>query len=230
MSRGAGYPCFAVCSCGESSMSEEEPKPQTTNPLLAAYMGALSLASETLLAPLPPTDPAVLREITEAQLGRIHYAAIGRVAAAWASFEAYMDEVLWGFAGLDGEVGTCFTGQMTGARPRLDAFISLMRHLGAARKWNKPFEALSQDVSSLGEQRNRAVHDVWELSNPATPQRAEATARRKVRVLKVHVPTTELLELEKHIVNLAERFNKMAGAIWGELNPSPEISPSDTAL
>ena len=170
-----------------------------------------------VLGNLAPTNPAVLQVMAEARLGNIHYAAIGRVAAAWAHFEALVDMWLHEFAGVDTEVGVCFTGQMIGARPRIDGFIALARHRGAARKWNKKLGELAKYAQALGEQRNRAVHDVWELSDPMTPHRLEATARQTVRVLPVHVPTQDLLDLGSHIAQLEQRFDKTAYTIFNEL-------------
>jgi hypothetical protein len=48
----------------------------------------------TILGSLPQTDPAVIREMENARLGQNHYAAIGRVAAAWARFEFAIDGCL----------------------------------------------------------------------------------------------------------------------------------------
>ena len=161
-------------------------------------------------------------------LSNIHYAMIGRVAAAFARFEVSVDLWLNDFAGVSDGVGLCLTGQITNPGARIDAFIAMARHFGADDKWNKPFEQLAKDVKGMAEQRNRAVHDVWELSNPATPVRLERTARREAKMLSIHVPTQKLHEMELNIVQLERRFNQIAAQLFAQLRASPYRLPSST--
>jgi hypothetical protein len=177
---------------------------------------------ESLLESLPPTDPAVLKTIEDARRGNIHFAAIGRVAALWAHFEALIDAWLMTFSGLEEEISVCFTGQMLGSRPRVDAFIALVRQLGADRKWVGVLEAFAKDVQGLQEQRNRAIHDVWQMTDTERPQRREASARRVVRILSIHVPTRELIALAGNIDKLRERFDAIAQEILSGLSASPD--------
>jgi hypothetical protein len=154
----------------------------------------------TLLESLPPTDPATLKGMSDARFANIHFAVIGRIAALWSYFEAVMDNWLLEFAQIDAKVGVCFTSQMMGSRPRIDAFIALVRYLGADKSWNANLEQLAKDVQVLSEQRNRAIHEVWRTDDPENPRRLEATARRSVRVLEIHHPTGELISLAENIV------------------------------
>jgi hypothetical protein len=181
----------------------------------------------TVLSSLPPTDPATLKAFRNGRLAHQHYAAIGRVAAMWARFEVTIDLWLIEFAGVPPEVGICFTGQLLGPRARVDAFMALARHLGAADRFNKPLEKLATAVQGLGEQRNRAVHDVWELQDAAEPLRLERTAKRKLRALAVHVPTKELHKLEWQISRLDMEFAVLAAQIWHQLHASPGKPQSD---
>jgi hypothetical protein len=183
--------------------------------------------TRTLLSSLPPTDPEVLREIENNRLSNAHYAMIGRVAAAWARFEVSIDLWLWDFAEVPHKVGTCFTAQLIGPRPRMEAFIALVRHFGADKSWNKSLEAIANDVTALAELRNRAVHDVWELSDASSPLRLERTAKRKVRTLAIHVPTKELVDLETNIIQLDQRFNAMAGQLYHQPRSLPDTLPSE---
>jgi hypothetical protein len=175
----------------------------------------------TILGDLPPTDPATLKAFRNGRLANQHYAAIGRVAAMWARFEVTIDLWLIEFAGVPPEVGICFTGQLFGPRARMDAFMALVGHLGAPDRFNKPLAKLARDVQGLGELRNRAVHDVWELQDAAEPLRLERTAKRKVRALAVHVPTKELHKLEWQISRLDVEFAVLASRIWHQLHASP---------
>jgi hypothetical protein len=184
-------------------------------------------AIQTLLASYPPTDPSVLKMMADTKLSNSHYRAIGLVAASWAYLESVVDTWVWHFAGVKPEIGVCLTGQMIGPRPRLDAFIALVRHGGARTRWNNPLETLANDATALGEQRNRAVHDMWDLREPTIPTRREATARMKVRLLDVHVPTKDLIALAEKIYKLSERVDDIASAIFSELHTSPDTSQSN---
>jgi hypothetical protein len=114
---------------------------------------------------------------------------------------------------------------MIGPRPRIDAFIALVRQLGAAKSWNDILEKFAKDAQGLAEQRNRAIHDVWQMDDPTYPQRLEATAKRAARLLKVHVPTKELIALADKIDALRARFDDdIANKSFNELHASPDKS------
>jgi hypothetical protein len=201
-------------------MAKDDEKPST----VSAGGSVRSLSGD-----LPPTDPIVLKAFNNGRLANQHYAAIGRVAAQWARFEVTMDLWLTAFAGVPPEVGICFTGQMLGPRARVDAFIALVRHLGAPDRFNQPLEDLARAIQGLGEQRNRAVHDVWDLNDAAEPHRVERTARRKVRALAVHVPTKDLHKLEWQISRIDVEFAVLASQIWQQFHALPDKPPSDMA-
>jgi hypothetical protein len=107
------------------------------------------------------------------------------------------------------EIGVCVTSQIAGTR-RLDAFIALARFRGAKAKWNDKLELIAKQAVRLGERRNMALHDVWDLSTPEEPLRLGATARRKLRLMSTPVPTQELLGLVKDIYDMSWEFNDIA--------------------
>jgi hypothetical protein len=168
-----------------------------------------------------PEQVPNLQKMEDARVSNEHYAAIGRVAATWAYFEAVVDSWISAFILRPPAVTACVTSQMVGPRSRLDAFIALARLLGARKKWNRALEEFANDAIGLGERRNRAVHDVWDLSQPTTPRRLEATAKKTLRLLKVHVPTSELIELAAQIGELANRFDDLASGIFSEIHSHP---------
>lgn len=170
----------------------------------------------TLLEQAPPTDPIILQRMEDARVSNKHYAAIGLVAARWSYFEATVDGWISAFLRRPPEVTVCLTGQMIGPGPRLNAFIALARFLDAREKWNQVLEEFATDATGLAEQRHRAVHDVWDLSQPTEPRRREATARKRLRYLSVHAPTNELIKLAAQIDELTWRFDDIASAIFTE--------------
>ena len=119
-----------------------------------------------------------------------HYAAVGKVASAWALFEGLVDVSIWQVAGLNPQNGACITAQITGSARKLDALISLVRHHhgdAAVAKLNK----IAQTSQGLAEQRNRIVHDPW-IQEGGSPARLETTARKRVVVATIAVSTTEV--------------------------------------
>lgn len=182
----------------------------------------------SLLSSTPQTDPAVLQAFTDDRLRAAHYSALGQVVAAWANFESLLDFWLMVFAKLEEGVGVCFTSQISGSGPRIDGFIALVRYLGAANKWLTNLEKFANDARGLSLQRNRAVHDVWDMHLPSSPLRFEVSAKRAVRVVQIHVPTEELLHLVENIETLRERFEDMALEINVQIRASHGTPPSDT--
>jgi hypothetical protein len=210
---------FLIIRGGAHPMGDED-KEETRGPGLFAELPT------TLLSQIPPVNPAIIRAMEKTRLSDRHFSAIGNVAGWWAYFELLIDTWLWDFAGVDEKIGVCFTGQMIGPRPRLDAFISLVRHLGCKAQWNTILEELAKDATGLAEQRNRAVHDVWYVTDPTQPHRQEATAKRSVRLLKVHVPTDELDRLVDNINRLINRFDDIASDIQVELASQGKLPSS----
>jgi hypothetical protein len=62
----------------------------------------------------PFDDPFSRATTTALQSEHNHYAAIGRVAAAWSYLEASVDTASLRLADLKEEIGVCFTSQITG--------------------------------------------------------------------------------------------------------------------
>lgn len=173
----------------------------------------------------PELDAALDRlEKNESNLRQIHFAAIGLVACQWAVFEASIDRWLLDFSGLPPEIGICFTGQMLGYRPRLDALIALVKHLGAPPKLLKGLVKLADDKArSLAERRNRVVHDVWDLTAPTEASRLEMSARRSVRLEEVTHTGDRVAELSVEISELESALSMLCGEIQAALLASPQI-------
>ena len=172
---------------------------------------------------VPYSSPEDAKASLDRHFSTIHYAAIGRVIAAWAYFETIIDYWIHKFADVDTHAGTCLTGQMVGFRPRFDAFTALVFHRGASAKWIKIINSFKTDAQGLSEQRNRMTHDVWDLKDPQQPKRTEVTARGKLRILeKVH-PTEDILSLDMNIHDLWWKFEtEIAEKLFMEIGASLE--------
>jgi hypothetical protein len=176
------------------------------------------------LAGIPPTDPAIIKAMLDTHLTTIHYAAVGRVAAAWSVFEGTIDHWAIINAGISAHVGICFTAQIMGASRKLDAYIALARLLGARESSIHSLMKITQRTYDYGEKRNRVVHDPWYFEDASMPVRLEATAKKELRLLDVPVPTEEVSRLAAIIEAHCAEFWALAEEISNELRPSPERS------
>lgn len=145
-------------------------------------------------------------EDQSAELTAAHYAAIGRVASEWASFEAAIDTASLNMADIDVKVSVCFTAQIQGSARKLDTYIALARLKGAT-KTVEELNVFAKDTQGLQEQRNRIVHDPW--VGLTKPHRLEATARKLLRLMFISVPTEEVLEIARKIILHENRFNAL---------------------
>ncbi|HTV45167.1 MAG TPA: hypothetical protein VMF05_07605 [Stellaceae bacterium] len=195
-------------------MSDDEQKPPPSEQILSA-------------------DPVVKRDYEEEykealRLAAEHYSAIGRVAANWALFEATIDDQSIELSGIPYEIGICFASQIMGSRSKLENFIALVKHLGIPEHFTGKLENFARTVTNLSEKRNRVVHDPWILSKPAKPQRYETTARRKLRIKLIEVPTEDIIKLAHNIEGVIFGFLDLVDSIRKSLPPQtgPE-PPSD---
>jgi hypothetical protein len=139
-----------------------------------------------------------------------HYAAIGRVAEAWAVFELSIDDACWGLAGLSPTVGVCLTAQVAGHARKLDAFTALVRLRGGGDPLIKAINKFAERARSLAEQRNRVVHDPWiPLGVLDTPHRIEASARRVAILKLIPMLTDEVLKVADQIADLEADFRAL---------------------
>ena len=173
-----------------------------------------------LLGSVPPTDPAVLQAILDGKLNNAHYAAIGRVAAAWSYFEALIDSRAIELASISTDLGMCFTANLGGSRAKLDTFIALVDLCCTDKAPLKLLHKLAKDTPALSERRNRAVHNVWFLNDPTNPLRLEATAKKKLRLLATPHSTESLLLLMESIYKHAHPFDELASLAGAARKPS----------
>ena len=136
-----------------------------------------------------------------------HFAAIGKVASAWAFIEAVIDTYCHELAGINYFVGVCFTSQVAGPARKMDALFALARYKKGDDAVGKTLAKLRERVLSAAERRNRVVHDTWS-SGDRDPKRFQATARGKVIADWVDVPTAELLSLETELAVLADQLEQ----------------------
>jgi hypothetical protein len=179
------------------------------------------ISRPTLLETIPVGDPAETQKRMEGRLETFHYAAMGRIAANWAYFEALVSTASINLANIDIKTGVCFTAQIFSIGRKLDAFIALAKLKGASAKLIEDMHMFAKDAQGLGAQRDRVLHDVWRFPHPEPPLRFEATAVKSLRLMEIAHPTEKLQGLNSHIEELPHRFATLLARLHIELRPLP---------
>jgi hypothetical protein len=174
-----------------------------------------------------PNNP-VLADVVRHQLEeRNHLSAIGRVAAAWSTFEAVVDTGCIRLAGLAAESGVCLTSQIAGIIRKLDAYVALARLRTLPDELVKTLNKFHEKARGVGEKRNRLVHDVWYFNQHGPPERLEATAKRLLRLEYIPTKIEEVMNVALEINNLTGEFEVLNQAVETWPLPSPEKETLD---
>ena len=151
-----------------------------------------------------------------------HYSAIGQVTASWALFEYNIDYSCWMVAGLRSNVGACFTAQIMGPAKKLDALASLL-NIYELPKIATALNKMSTQIRNLGDERNRALHDMW-LADEETgePHRFEISAKKTVTIKSIPVSTAALHDLAIRILNQLGAFDAVMEPVLAQLPSLPD--------
>lgn len=85
--------------------------------------------------------------------------AVGNICTQWAYLEYLFANVIWWLLKIDKETGIIITGGLD-IRPRAGMAINLARHLKADRRLIEALTKARDEIGSLSDRRNRAVHGV----------------------------------------------------------------------
>ena len=139
-----------------------------------------------------------------------HYAAIGKIAAAWAHFEHVIQWAIWGLAGMDSLKGPCVTTQIGNSARMIDAVIALLRENKAEEEYIKPLLKFAEEVGHLQRKRNRIIHDPWAFRLPfGEPFRDEMSANRRLVKELISHPTEELDDFHEKIKEITSQFEQL---------------------
>ncbi len=138
------------------------------------------------------------------------YAAVGRAASRWASFEHQIQVIIWNLADIESILaGACVTSQIGNSARLLDAVLSLLSLKGATDDDLKPLRSFCERVAKKQRKRNRIVHDEWYFrfneDGTVDPSRLEITASKKlvygliaedIKSIETFIADTEALHSE----------------------------------
>lgn len=164
----------------------------------------------------------------KAALDKGHYAALGKIASAWASFELAIDRQIWKLAGVTNSIGACVTGQLIGHAKRLDALTCLVRLHGGSDKLIASISSFGQSSYNVAEERNRAMHDPWFVNHETgNIARLQISAKKELKFGLEMQSADELLTIVAKIEDRVSRFSEIGRAIEAELGPFPRTPPQE---
>lgn len=175
--------------------------------------------NKTLLEPgdgVPPPDEYI-------RIPDPHYAAMGKVADAWADLEFEIDQVIWQFLQTHQSLGACVTAQMVSIHPRMNALRSL------ARLWEVSEEAIAElgrfygKAGALADKRNRSIHDKRLIQwNTKEVVRLEVSAKNKLKFEPIPETIESLMKFAADIAELHLWFIRIKESIFAELRAFPD--------
>jgi hypothetical protein len=179
----------------------------------------MSTADEkALLDPddLPPPDQPI-------NIPDDHYAALGKVADAWADLEFQIDQLIWHLLGASQALGACVTAQIISIHPRLSALRSLVDLWEISPPIVARLNTFIGEAEAMSTKRNRTIHDKrliqWKTKEVV---RFEVTARKELKFGPVPEPIDELLKFRDDILNKVAQFVSIDRDIRLELSSSPD--------
>ena len=152
-----------------------------------------------------------------------HYAALGKVADAWADLEFDIDQLIWKLMRTDQALGACVTAQMISTHPRFRALSALVRLYPVSDKTVKKLGAISGEVAGLSTPRNRTIHDkrmMWAKTREVV--RFQVTADAELKFGPQPESITSLGEFKEKILAARIKFDDLRKQIEAEIEASPD--------
>lgn len=149
-----------------------------------------------------------------------HYAAIGKVADAWADLEFEIDRTIWDLQGTSQPLGACATAQLVSILPKLDAVRSLTKYMGFAESIEKRLKTFSGEIGPLVARRNRVIHDkrvVWYAMGEGEVARFQVSAKGTLKFGPAVETIKELAAFRLEIFGKLETYNDIKGEIYAAL-------------
>jgi hypothetical protein len=182
--------------------------------LVVLVVGFVFGHEEYFLSDFPPDYEDKMHE---------HYAAVGKVAAIWATFELNIDQVIWRGLHAAQKPGACVTAQFIGPGPRFRALNALVGLYKGGDRFRKELNVIAQDAQQLAAKRNRVVHDHWTLNiKTGDPVRLNITADKVLDFAFKSMPTADVMKIHAEIKELNLRFIGLSENLRNVLSALPE--------
>jgi hypothetical protein len=198
---------------------------------------------------IPPIPPSILEaaaHIPEEELetmrerseGDVYYAAIGRIATEWATFEHSIQIEIWKLIQPDYQISACLTSQIGQSGRLMDCLIALLSLRGAEEDHLKSIRSFASKIGDYQRRRNRMVHDPLFLEfshDKIKALRMEISASKKPVYEPIHETIDDLYKFILKIDALTDELSALVGAKpvkpWPEKLPLPSaLQPPDRSL
>ncbi|MBI3419698.1 MAG: hypothetical protein HY053_06165 [Proteobacteria bacterium] len=148
-----------------------------------------------------------LRKPIENIVNRIpekHCAQLGRMSSAWAFFEYCVNVIIWRMAEISYKRGACLTAQFPNMERRFDALAALVAQECEDKTFVKKIHDFAEETihdfaeetHKLSLERNRLVHDLWELNPESGPEKKLIFGYKEINGAKIeHL----LISIYEHI-------------------------------
>jgi len=154
------------------------------------------------------------------------FTAIGQVTNLWASFEFYVDQLIWDVGHFNPHLGACVTSQLMSVAPRFRALVVLAEQRGVPDDLIKELNQFSVRADKTGRKRHRYAHDPLFLAGESLEtatevKRLQLTADRKLiyRFQSIEVDEIKAVHLEIHQMN--RDFVALSTRVRGSLRALP---------
>lgn len=163
-----------------------------------------------------PNNPDHDRLLTQ------EFIAIGRISAAWATFESLVNQHIAILSGLEFDHAICILAQFYTIQNKSKALISLLRVSGVDESYattlNKFF---TNEVETTLQKRNRIIHDpIFINLSSMKAGRAQLTANRRIDKKAKPPPSDDAEKVLGDIGNLLITFMRFWEDLYCKLPPS----------
>lgn len=163
---------------------------------------------------------------------------IGHICSVWASLEHEIDQEIWWLSGLTKEplIGACITNEIVSVHTKLKILANLCRARDASPHLLKKANKFNNELYSVSDQRNRAIHDPWEWDPNIqhTGQRNLARNKEAMSESVRHTTSETLFAITKEIQGKRAQFRQIRVAIRKSYpaptetpHPTPPATPTD---
>jgi len=152
-----------------------------------------------------------------------HYAAMGKVADAWADLEFEIDQLIWEFLQTDQALGACVTAQMISVHPRMNALMPLAKLWEVSTAHLDDFGRFYGKIGPLADRRNRLIHDKRFIDRDTKQVvRFEVSAKSKLKFEPIPETIPSLEGFAREVVGMQLEFLKIKQRVLSELSASQD--------
>jgi hypothetical protein len=164
---------------------------------------------------------------SDAEISKEHYEAVGRVSNAWATFEFYINQLIWWVANVEGPIGACLTAQYVGPGPKFRALAALVKQRSGNAQLIKSINQFSVAAQAMAGERNRWSHDPMFIEEETGEIfRYQVTADRTLVFELKPATLSDMQTLEKKIWQTIGELKLLGAKIASGIPPMQHKPPS----